>query len=58
MYGEIKLETKMGSCGNVQFKNSMAREGITDVTLGGRPIVGERVIKYLHGEKCSNQSKF
>lgn len=55
---KIKLERKMGSARNVRFKNSVAREGLTEVTLGGRPRVGEGVIKCSHGGKRSTQSKF
>lgn len=39
----------MGSAGGVQFKNNVAREGLTEVTLRGRAIVGEGVTKCLHG---------
>lgn len=48
----------MGSAGSVPFKNSVAREGVREVTLRGRHRVGEGVIKCLRGGKCSNESKF
>lgn len=39
-----------GECqGGVQFKHSVVREGLTEVTLGGRAVVGEGVPKCLHG---------